>query len=75
MARLLRDEDVSSGRVLRALYDLRGDSEPVPASSIAQNLRCTDERVLEHLRNLKNQRIVRDCRRKGARVWTTWSLR
>jgi Mn-dependent DtxR family transcriptional regulator len=68
----LRDEDVTSKRLLRALYDLRGHEVPVGAGALARELRCSEERALGLLRDLKRQRLVRDYRRKAGRVWGIW---
>jgi len=68
----LRDKDVSSKRVIGAIYDLRGHEEPVGAAALARELQCSEERVLELLKGLKRQRLVKDYYRKAGRVWGIW---
>jgi Mn-dependent DtxR family transcriptional regulator len=67
--------EIGERMVLRALYELRGEHEPVAASAIAMYLRCDEKLVLGRLRQLKRARLVRDVTRKGERVWTTWAQR
>lgn len=66
------EQDISTRTVLRALYRLRGEHDAVAASSIATFLKCDEALVLSRLRALKKQRIVKDVRRRGERLWTTW---
>jgi Mn-dependent DtxR family transcriptional regulator len=59
--------------VLRGLYDIRDRTrEPVMAAEIAEHMRLDEQDVLAELRELKNQRLVRDRRRRGVRVWEPW---
>jgi len=72
MSSKLTDEDVNSKTVISALYALRGHETPVTADALAQYLKCSEVRVLQLLRQLKKQRLVKDYYRKAGRVWGTW---
>lgn len=65
-------EQIPASLVLRALYHLHGEIAPIAAGTIASYLKCDEALVLSRLRALKKQRIVKDVRRKGERLWTTW---
>lgn len=64
---------VNERTVIRALRDLGVDRNPVSAASVASYLKIDEPLALSLLRSLKKQRIVKDVRRKGERLWTGWS--
>lgn len=64
--------DINSRTVLRALHELGVERNPISASAVAAYLKVDEALVLSSLRGLKKQRIVKDVRRKGERVWTKW---
>lgn len=72
----MTDADAITTRtVIGALYELRGEHSAVSAAAIAAYLKTDEPLVLSRLRELKRRRLVKDVRRKGERLWTTWSAR
>jgi hypothetical protein len=65
---------VSNGNVISAIYHL-GDRHQrtwPTAADIARHLKADESQVLTCLRDLRAQRLMRDRRRKGQRVWMPW---
>jgi hypothetical protein len=64
----------SNGSVISAIYHL-GDRHQrtwPTAADIARYLEADESQVLACLRALRSQRLFRDRRRKGQRVWMPW---
>jgi len=68
----LGDKDVTRKRAIRAIYVTGGHEVSVGVAALARELKCSEKRVLNLLRGLENQRLVRDYYRKAGRVWGTW---
>lgn len=63
------ESGITRSAVVAALYRIDADKEPVKAAALAHNLRCSEEVVLDRLRELKHMGIARDYRRKHGRYW------
>jgi Mn-dependent DtxR family transcriptional regulator len=63
---------ITRSAVVATLYRINADKAPVKAAALAHNLRCSEEVVLDRLRELKHMGIVRDYRRKDGRYWGIW---
>lgn len=66
--------DITGASVIRAIYNLgdRGQHTWPTAAKLARYLEADEAQVLEHLRELRTGRIMRDRQRKGQRVWMPW---
>lgn len=58
-------------RVLHALRELRGDSSPVPVSTLAAYLKCDERLVAARLRALRRSGMAIAVTVNGERAWTT----
>ncbi len=71
------ESKINARTVISAVWALNlGPTSRYPwptAEHIAKHLKTEEAVVLGHLRDLKAQRLMKDRRRKGERVWMPWS--
>lgn len=64
--------NVGNRAIIRAIYDLHNVGWPT-IPEIAAYLHATEESVKRGLLSLRDERIMRDRHRAGARQWMPWS--
>lgn len=64
---------VSSGAVIRAVWELHDRQAPATVEAIAKYLEVPESEVREELGALKANRIFDERQRKGKRVWLPWA--